>query len=428
VTTVAVLVLGATVVAAALLAGPFLRGRITAEARARGVELTFDGLGFWGWAVSLSGVHFQLVGLPGLDGRAGHVDVALGGWDPERVKATEVRVELLGSAADLALALGEWTARHPGAYRLPVSAEGLTLSWRPSATEPAWLTVDGGGMTTSASGVVFTAGHATASGVEVGSVSASWSAEAAAITMGFGAADPKLAPLQISVRHAATPPTATITLAPTDLAKLAGPVGVPLVAPGVVASGRVDLSFTRGLAAGPVTGAVEARLDGWVPPHPVELDGFIFGGATLFTSKLDVNADRSIVQLIQSRVRAGAFDLGGSGRIDRHSGYGTITMSFAGSLPCAAIAESAAAAHIGSFLAEMVGGAAKRFVDGQVSVRVKISADSRHLDAARVDPSVGVGCGLTPLRGLDPRLLQRIPQRLKDLADSLPALPDFPLP
>jgi hypothetical protein len=365
--------------------------------------------------------------VPGLSGQAKHLDVSLASFEPVRLDGTDVRVDIVGSAADLAVALGEWTKNHPGAYRIPVSAHGLAVTWKATEPEPAWLGIEGGAMAESPSGVTFSAPHAMVSGVDVGSVGATWTAAGASVSMGFGATDLGQAPVKVVAQPAATPPTAQITLAPTPLERLAGPWGVPLPAPGVIASGTVDLTFTRGIEAGPVTGVVTARLDGWVPPHPVELDGFLFGTTTTFTSKLDVSANRSTVQLSSSRVRAGAFDLSGSGRIDRNDGFATIGMSLAGNLPCAAVAESAAAAHVGSFIAEMIGSAAKRVVDGSVSVKVKISADSRHLDQARVEPIIGVGCGLTPVRALDPKVLSRLPSRLQDFVKGLPDLGDFPL-
>jgi hypothetical protein len=98
-------------------------------------------------------------------------------------------------------------------------------------------------------------------------------------------------------------------------------------------------------------------------------------------------------------------------------------MDLSGHIPCAAIAESAAAAHVGSFLAAIVGGAARRVVEGSVAVRVRIQGDSRNLAAARVDPTIGVGCGLSPLKALDPKLLEQMPKELRELALALPPPP-----
>jgi len=140
----------------------------------------------------------------------------------------------------------------------------------------------------------FSANHAVVSGVDVGAVGASWTTEAASVSMSFGSADPKTSPLQIVVHHAAIPPTATVTLAPVELSRLTGPLGIPC-------RGRSHRQRTRRsdfrqrLRDRPVTGAFESRLDGWIPPHPVELDGFLFGSTTTFTVEPDVDATRTVV-------------------------------------------------------------------------------------------------------------------------------------
>lgn len=426
VATILSLLVAGSLVAAFFLVGPLMHDRIVEEAKKRGVEIEFNGANFWWWYASLDGVRFRLVGVPGVEGTAGSIDVSLSNFEPTRIDASDVKVDVVGSSADLALALGEWTKNHPHAYEVPVSAKNVAVTYRASAAEPPWLVVEGGSLVHSNTGVTFSATKATVSGIDVGTVGASWTAEStsASVSMGFGAADLKSAPVSLVVAYAATPPTATVTLAPTDLAKLAAPLGVPLPVAGVTASGRADLVFRKGFDVGPVSGKLEARLDGFVPPHPVEIDGFLFGNTTTFASNLEVSADRKIVDLKNSRVRAGAFDLGGAGRIERRDGYAAISMNMAGYLPCAAVAQSAAAAHVGTFLAEIVGTAARHVVDGSVSVRVKVTADSRNLAAASVERTIGVGCGLSPLKDIDPKLLARLPKNFADLANALP-IPDF---
>src|SRR5262249_38963527 len=152
-------------------------------------------------------------------------------------------------------------------------------------------------------GVTFRATQASVSGVDVGTVGAVWtSAGDARVDLGFGATDPSAAPVTASIATRAVPPTARITLPPTDLGKLAAPLDVKLP-PGVMASGPADLVFPKGLEPGNLTGHIASRLDGFVPPHPVELDGFLFGSTTLFSTDVDVSADRTSVDLRNTRVQ-----------------------------------------------------------------------------------------------------------------------------
>src|SRR5262249_41707675 len=155
---------------AMLLVPPLMRGKVVDRARELGVELTFEGLSFWWFTASLEGVRWKLVGVPGIDGQARTIDVSLANFEPRRIEATETHLDVVRSAADLALAVGEWTKNHPGAYKVPVSAHSLTISWRPSAQEKPWLTTTDGAMSATATGATFAASHAVVSGVDVGNV------------------------------------------------------------------------------------------------------------------------------------------------------------------------------------------------------------------------------------------------------------------
>lgn len=400
--------------------------RIKAEARARGVEMVWSDMTFWLTSASFEGVRFRLVGVPQIEATAKTIDVSLSSWEPKAIQAEGVKVTAAGSAADLALALTAWTAAHPQAFKIPVAAEDVDVVYQASPSDNPWLTVTGGALADGANGTSFSAQKAVFAGVDVGAVSAAWTSEAASVTMGFGAKDPGQAPVKLTVNHAARPPTATAVLLPTELAKLSGPLAVPLPAPGVVVGGQVDLRFERDLGSGPISGHLDSKLVGWIPPHPVELDGFLFGNTTTFSSDLVIDATRRVVDLMNSRVKAGAFELTGGGRIERDAVHASISMNLSGNLSCAAIAQSAAAAHIGSFLSDLVGSAARKVVEGSVGVRVKIAADSRNLDAATVSPTIGIGCGLQPLRGVDTEKLKQLPAKLQDLAKKLPPLPALP--
>jgi hypothetical protein len=427
VTTLLALLFGGAAVIGIAVVGPMAKDRVIEEARKRGVALELDGVWFWWWSATIEGARFQLIGVPGVAGRAATIDVVLDALDPSSIEANDVQVDAVGSAADLALALGEWTKAHPHAFEVPVSATSVQVSFRPSPQEAPWLRIEGGSMSRKGTYVVFDAAHAAVSGMDVGHVGATWTGSAAAVAMGFGETDLAAARVRMDVWPSATPPVATVVLSPTDLARLGGPLGVALPVTSVTASGRADLTFARGIEQGPIVGRLEARLDGYVPPHPVELDGFLFGNTTTFTSSFEVPADRTRVDLKNSRVRAGAFDLTGSGRIERQPDHATLRMSLGGNLPCAAVAASAAAAHTGSFLGSIVGAAARRVVDGSVAVGVTITADSRHLDAARVDRTIGVGCGLAPIAALGAEAIGRLPDRVRQLAATLP-LPSVGVP
>jgi hypothetical protein len=122
-----------------------------------------------------------------------------------------------------------------------------------------------------------------------------------------------------------------------------------------------------------------------------------------------------------------------------------LRLDLKGKLSCAAVADSAARARVGSVLGRLLGEAAKRVVQGSVGVRVVIRADTRNLSDAQVDRTIGVGCGLRPLSLDDLKKLglptsleefaekaqqvsEQLDKSLPDLPKELPDLKDLPIP
>lgn len=424
---VGALALGGGVVAALTFFDDFVRERVLQEARARGVLLDRVGtVSVWFGSASLADVAFRLEGVPSLSGSVEQIDVVLADWTPKRLNAERVRISVVGSAADLALQLAGWTARHPQAYALPVSARGVDLAWRSGPTDDPWLVLQGGSMVEAPPSVLFSAAGARVYGVDIGSVGASWSKREDSIVMGFGDADPDQAALRLEVRHTLGQPEASVRLKRTPLEQLAGPLGVALPVEGVSVEGTAELRFPGVTKPGPISGTLDILLPGFIPPHPLELNGFLFGEGTRFKTDFTVGADRRRVELTSSEVTAGAFRLKGDGLIQRMEDYAALQMSLSGSLSCAAVADSAAKARLGSVLGRLLGSAARQVLEGSVRVRVQILGDTRNLDAAKVTRQIGVGCGLKPLGSAELEKLG-VPKELAKIADELPSLPkDLP--
>ncbi len=273
----------------------------------------------------------------------------------------------------------------------------MSATWRPAVGAEPWLELSGGTLTPGKSGATFHANAAKALGFDVGKVGAAFTANDATVALGFGEDDVSNAPVRISVAHALPQPTADIELSPVDLAKLAGPFGVKLPIKDVVASGKAHLVFERADEPKPITGTLSAKLQGFIPPHPRELDGFVFGDSTTLQSAFTVAPDRKNVTLSETTVAAGAFKLAGSGSIERQDDHARIRMNLTGNLPCDALAGAAAETHLGSVLGKIAGAVAKQTLKGSVGVTVKLDADTRDLENAKLERIIGVGCGLKPL-------------------------------
>jgi hypothetical protein len=258
--------------------------------------------------------------------------------------------------------------------------------------------------------------------------------------LGLGETNLKAAPVRIQVAYAAEQPTLDVQLAPTPLRHLNRAFSLTLADRDIVVSGQTHLALTKGAAPEPVSGLLKLRLEGYVPPHPVELDGFVFGNETLFESQLYVSLDRQQVRLHQTRVTAGAFALRGQGLVSRKEDAAELSLELRGELGCAALAGAAAETRLGTTFGKWARLLANAALQGSVSVTVKISANSHNLEQARVARIIGVGCGLKPLnlpgledfdlpmlRDLPPLadLMSQLPSKAKTL-DSLPKLPPLP--
>ncbi len=436
---VVVLLLGAVAVVAVIalvlvglsMVGPLIERRVVEEARERGIALEVGELDWGiGW-ITIRNSRFQLIGVSGIRGEVKSAELGLEGFEPVSIDATGIDVRAVGSAASLLLQLSEWTKNYPEAYELRVVARELGVRWTPIPGGKEWLTVDGGTIIPTQEGGRLGAESAHVAGIDLGKIGAAWTKSETVVGLGFGIGSASQAPVRVVVKPALARPSADITLMPVDLNQLAGPLGVALPIEGVTASGVAHLEFPPPGEQGEVTGNLQAQLDGYIPPHPAELDGFMFGKTTKFESKLALSEDRKTVTLTDSKVTAGAFALRGRGTITRADPHARIQLGLQGALACTALANAAAKSHLGRTIGSLVGEVAKRALKGSVSVFVKIDADTRDLAAAKLVRTIGVGCGLKPI---DPRALEAV----KDLIDllDLPALPDglpalpsaFPLP
>jgi ADP-dependent NAD(P)H-hydrate dehydratase / NAD(P)H-hydrate epimerase len=431
-----------------LLAKPMARRIATEQARAHGIDLAFENISFgFGWA-KVENATFSLVGFPRIHGTIRQIDVTLSGLTPTEIRSLGMDVEAEGSAPTLVLGIVEWTEHYPHTFKLPAEAAEMTVTWRQDPGGEPFAKLTGGSVRRAASGATFVSEHALlgacpakADGApscpDLGNLGAVWTATDASVTFGFGEADVNRAPVRVEVKPKGERPTAEITLSPVDARKLAGPFGVTLPVKDLTASGSVHLDLPKGESRAPITGTLDAKLDGFVPPHPRELDGFVFGDSTTFASKLAIDQKREHVDFSESKLAAGSFKLAGAGTLDREADHGHAKMTLSGSLPCDALAGAAANTYLGKTLGGIAGKLARQFVGGSVGITVKIDALTNDLPHMKVTPVIGIGCGLKPLKlsDLDPTKLglPPLPSSLPPLPSGLPALPpppklDFPFP
>jgi hypothetical protein len=397
------------------------------RARRHGIEIRPHKIRLLPSLVIIEKAELSLVGAPGLKAYAETIRVTLNKFEPRAVELDGVYCKLAGSIGSLALQFAEWTARYPETYGLPASATNVVIAWSSEENQRPWLQVEKGAVARAATGGSFRAERASVSGVDVGSVGAGWTTNEGSISIGFGETDLGRAPIRANFRQLSARPVVELVLEPTLIDKLAAPFAVQIPLRNVTASGRVQLQLENAAAEHEIDGDVTMKLVGFVPPHPPELDGFIFGDTTTFDSRLKIDKDRRLVTLSDSRVTAGAFTLAGGGSIVRQERHATIKLSLSGKLPCPALAGAAAESRLGRVLGQLVGAAARKAMQGSVKVTVDIDGDTRNLPAARVERRIGIGCGLKPLELPGLGELGKLSAQLPPLPSKLPELPDVKL-
>jgi hypothetical protein len=436
----------ALVVVAGILMWRALPGLVEREvlrrARDQGVELTFGSLDFgWNWA-ELRDVKAKLSGVAGVTLAIERLDADLDGTKLTRVELTGVELDASGSLPTLALDLGAWAKHYPRAFALPLNALRVTARFRPDPDAPAWLELRNGSLASTSGGSIVAADHVLVAGADVGRVGASWVPKATSVVVGLGESDLSRAPLRMNVDLAGPKPKVGFELALTPLERLAAPFAVPLPIHGASASAQAGFEFASTSSTVPERGAVHAELHGFVPPHPAELEGFVFGDTTVVETNLAFAPDGKSVTLSETRLTAGKFVLAGGGHVVRAPDAATIDLDLRGALPCAALASAAAESRVGRLLGRApgsrAGSVARQVVGGSVGVRVQLAASTKNLAAAKLQRSIGIGCGLKPLSLEDVARLGEtlLPSDLSELADDVhkltPKLPDggalLPLP
>jgi ADP-dependent NAD(P)H-hydrate dehydratase / NAD(P)H-hydrate epimerase len=377
---------------------PYVRSLILREATRLGLALDFDDFELARGSVRLLRARCELAGVAGLRAQIDTLTVTLDGLAPTRINADGVEVTVEGSAADRFLALGAWSAEHPSAYRTPSESRRVRLTWSVRAGDPPWLTLTDGTLAADGKAATFRSPSATIEGLAVGALGAAWSADKATISIGVGKEILAEAPIRVEIDPTARPPTASAVMLPRKLDELAAPMGLGNARLPGTKNATVDGSarLTLGQHAGryAVMGSVTVTIKGWIPPHPKELDGIVYGSSTAIGATFVVSEDRKKVTITEATVTAGAFKLKGKGAIDRDPTFARAVLDMDGAVACTDVARSATRSGWGDLLGELLGGLAQQAMQGSVAVHVHVEADTRDLAGAKLQHQIGVGCGL----------------------------------
>lgn len=417
----------------AILVPRFVEDEVVAQAEARGIALVPGDISFgWGW-LQIADAKLSLIGVRGLNATVGIVDVELDRMVPLRFTANQVKLEATGDPVALAQALGAWYTAHEKSFVEPVFVKPLTFNLRRDGKAEPTLSIAGAELKFEKERASARAASVKLAGRELGACSIAGGKGAAhvAVTLGQSSLENPLVTLDL---QDAPKRALHLGLSPLALGRLGALFGKEMPLPEVQLSGSVEANFPPNTTppAG-VNGRADFTLKGYVPPHPAELDGFVFGDTTAFGARFTLELERARVRLDEAIVKAGSFVLEGAGELRVESERSRLILVLTGQLPCNALAGAAAETRLGRALGRVTGKAAREILSGGVGIRVAIDADPADPARARVLKTISPGCGLKPLTLAELTALGELlpealdPQVAKDLETLMKGpLPTFP--
>jgi ADP-dependent NAD(P)H-hydrate dehydratase / NAD(P)H-hydrate epimerase len=372
----------------------FVTWYVIRECRMRGVQVDPAAIELTSRMVRLRDTRFTLIGVTSLGAHADTIEVELSSFAPTHVAIHGLGLELNGTVTAAADEAGQWVAAHKESYELPLQVDGLTLLWRDERKSLPWLSLHKATLAPEPGGACLKTREVTIWGKNFKQVVTAWKNDKPEVVIGIGADDPANAAIRIDLTRSA-PYALKVAWKQAPLTDLASILGITMPPRGISAEGVVELHAADLIA--PVDGSVHLVLHNFVPPHPAELNGVVTGNHTTVDSKLTISQDRSKVALSDAKVVAGSFQLDGTGQVQRVESYGLIGLKLSGTIPCSSISVAAAAGRmgkLGSLLGGLIGDVAQRALTGVIAVSVTIDADTRNMDAIKVEDRIGIGCSL----------------------------------
>jgi hypothetical protein len=162
--------------------------------------------------------------------------------------------------------------------------------------------------------------------------------------------------------------------------------------PDFALSARASLALPEGAGAS-LSGSYDAVLEHYVPPHPRELDGIVFGDSTKASGAFRLEGAQRAA-LTDLRVEAGSLVLKGKGSAEIPDG-GKLTLSLDGSIACSELAASAVGSHFGFGAALLTNELTRGRLGGSVSVHLGVVIDGKDAAHPEVHPAAAMHCGVT---------------------------------
>lgn len=388
---VVLLVLAVLTVVGVVAYRPAIEWWIHRDALARGFVLDFANFSVEPDRIELEQLTVKLVGVPGVEARFGKLKVDLQGFDPLRIEGDDARVDVNGSPDELQAALVSFGKQHSESVHLPLKMRGDFQYGGPDNP----MVVLSGVASSPGDGDIQFDGTFRVFQTKLGTLSVHRSADSK-VDAGFGLTLSEKPVVNVSLDASAAPFNGKVTFAGQkidDVCK-AFSLPVPKGFSGSSVDGTLTFVLDGALPSTPHHGTAAFVVNGWVPPHPRELDGLVYGRSTKLGATFEVLPDLGEVRFTKATVDAGALHLEGKGNTVRDGLSARTKMDLAGNVACTELGASAIGAHVQGIVGDLLRGVARMTMGGTVKIRVLVDADTKSLSAAKVDQSVEVGCRL----------------------------------
>lgn len=367
-------------VGGAVAAVPVVGGWIVRyEAKKAGIDVTYVGDASYGLgSATLKDVRFGLIGAPSIAGGATEIDATLGG-DGANANVKGLSVLATGPFGTVAKEVSAWVATGNG--KTTGTLRDGTITWVSAPGTAPIVALTSVGADPRAGGFDVHVGDVKALGTDLGGLDLGVDSTADRSAIAVGTRVATTAPLVVTIDHPAGK-AASLGLTVKSLA----------LEPKVTLAGTATAPIPEGNA--PLVTTFNAVLKGFVPPHPREVDGIVFGAETTVSGVARFVPGQGDVGLETLKVTAGALALTGKGDLKVGGGSATVSAGLDGAVPCAAAVKSVATATLGNLLGGLAGNVAKATTGGDIGVHVQIDADVRDLAAAKVATSAVVRCSV----------------------------------
>ena len=390
--TIAVLVIVVIAgVGAALGYQPFVNWYIRREALARGFELDFTEFSIIPDRVTLQRASIHLVGISNVDVRCDELVVDLQDTEPQRVQCKGGSVDVTGASEELQPRLLSFAKAHEKSVRLPILFSG-EIRYGDRDNPVVALSGD---VKSPGDGDFAFEGTVRLGQTKFGALSFHRTKDDK-VDMGFGLTLSDKPVIHLTFDAAAVPFKGTVSFEAQKIDDVCRAFSLPIPKglSGSTVEGSVTFTLDGQLPSTPHHGTGAFVLNGWVPPHPRELDGIVFGKTTKLGTTFEVLPDLSEVRFPKATVDAGALHLEGKGNAVRDGFSAVAKMDLKGAVACSELGASAIGSRISGVVGTILRQVTRMTVGGTVNIRVQVEVDTKTLSEAKVDQAVDIGCRL----------------------------------